>query len=134
MTSRSTAASDAGDEHGGTWSTRRTTTSSASATNVAALCLLVLVLVLLFFLAGGGRASPATDELRRVSSCAVAVGTGEPASPAGDEHGGTSPDLGARAARRGGAGPRAPPGMGEQRSEGEELDLARPTMGEARRG
>ena len=73
----------------------------APATNMAAPCLLVLVL--LFFLAGGGHASPATDELRRVSSCAVAAGTDGPASPTGDEHGGTSPDLGARAASWGGA-------------------------------
>ncbi|CAD6264530.1 unnamed protein product [Miscanthus lutarioriparius] len=40
---------------------------------MAAPCLLVLFC----FLAGGGRASPATDELRRVSSCAVAAGTEE---------------------------------------------------------
>ena len=80
MASRSTAAPDADDEHGGTWSTRRSTASSAPATNMVAPCLLVIVL--LCFLGGEGRASPATDELRRVSLGTVAIGTGELASPA----------------------------------------------------
>ena len=45
------------------------------------------------------------------------------------------PDLGARAAGRGVAGPLARRrGWGSSDQKGEELDLARPTMGEACRG
>ena len=54
-------------------SARRSMASSAPATNMAVPCLLLLML--LYFQSGGGRGSPATDELRHISSCAAATAT-----------------------------------------------------------